>query len=70
MGISKTACFYCDTYVGFKTDSHGRLICAMCIRKRERVEPMRIQLRIGRNQLCDCGSGLKAKRCCYQKVRV
>ena len=33
-----------------------------------RVRQIRIVPRIGRNDLCPCGSGLKFKRCCIAKV--
>jgi len=33
----------------------------------ERQEPIPAGLRIGRNDLCPCGSGKKHKKCCYQR---
>ncbi len=29
--------------------------------------PIRVATKIGRNQLCPCGSGLKYKKCCIDK---
>lgn len=36
----------------------------------ERSEPIAAEPRVGRNELCPCGSGKKYKKCCYQAEMV
>lgn len=46
-----------------KTMSSGHSTTAS-IKKRYRGTPLTVQTRIGRNDLCPCGSGKKVKKCC------
>ena len=40
------------------------------LNEEEREEPMTAGPRIGRNDLCPCGSGKKYKKCCFQAETV
>jgi len=37
------------------------------IKKTEKVEPIKADARVGRNDPCPCGSGKKYKKCCGAK---
>lgn len=60
-------CEYCGG-VSYKTNGKSESICynkAMygdC----KGVTPRRVAPKIGRNQPCPCGSGVKYKKCCYE----
>ena len=50
---------------GYKTDGQSQVWCKKCLGidddgKRPLIKPKKI----GRNELCPCGSGKKVKRCC------
>lgn len=60
-----TRCEFCRRRDGIKTNSAGRWICARCIRVGTVTRSIRRMFaRVGRNEKCPCGSGLKYKHCC------
>jgi len=45
-----------------------RPLCAKCagmVEKPKRVPYVRAEKKLGRNDICSCGSGKKFKKCCY-----
>lgn len=52
---------------GFKTDGKSKVWCKKCLRKQSYPQFIRTKTKIGRNQLCICGSGFKSKKCCARK---
>lgn len=60
-------CTYCHDKLGIRRDSRGLLICRRCILAGKERKVMASKssehLRAGRNDLCQCGSGQKRKRC-------
>ena len=35
-------------------------------REKQKQQPVRVEKKVGRNELCPCGSGKKYKHCCGQ----
>jgi hypothetical protein len=67
---------------GYKTDGHSRVWCERCLgmNLEEYQEEMSARMKIqplvrsypkqGRNDLCNCGSGKKYKKCCLPVHKV
>lgn len=59
-------CFACHNPITEKKDAvmakYGEYVCLKCFIKM--TTPIRVMSKLGRNDLCDCGSGKKYKRCC------
>lgn len=56
-------CAYCDrNYPILKTGSKSENICTKCAE--ETHPPRKVKKTQKRNDLCNCGSGKKFKRCC------
>lgn len=66
--LSKEECYICHKKEHYKTDGRGRILCCKCANYKG--EPIVFETRkIGRNEPCPCGSGLKYKACCRKLVR-
>lgn len=60
---SKLSCHKCGQ-PAYKSDGDSVLWCLRCLNKKEKKEPDKYSPKIGRNEICPCGSGKKHKKCC------
>ena len=53
----------------YKYGSRGPIChaCAGVPHRSNRIQPVKSKPKIGRNELCPCGSGKKYKKCCIKK---
>lgn len=68
----KWVCHICGR-PAYKTDDKNLLWCDGCIAESIKKQRKQMQVkysvkRIGRNELCPCGSGKKIKHCCIDKT--
>jgi len=62
-------CFICGKE-GFKSDGKSRMWCESCLNEATTITQTegwskhKIEAKQGRNEVCDCGSGRKYKKCC------
>ena len=66
--LNQTPCHKCGCKPSFKTDGESKPWCHNCLDETEKLEPINLinKPKIGRNNLCRCGSGIKNKKCCKE----
>lgn len=52
---------------GFKADGESNVWCEKCLNKELHPQIIRDKPKVGRNDLCSCGSGKKYKKCCINQ---